>query len=220
MPDIGGGKPGSVSGPQVTGAQIVEEALKFVNKVPYVYGGTTPKGFDCSGLVQYVFKQYGFTLPRTSEEQAKWGVSIKESDLQPGDLIISDWGDGPASHVAIYAGNGKLIEAPHTGEDVHEIAFDANYKAHASSYRRLSGSFGAGNVAPGGSGGPNISGLFGDISNITNFFGDAADDLSSAFNLFTAFFRPSTYVRIGAGFLGAIFLVAGLVFLIIESVKE
>jgi NlpC/P60 family len=206
----------------ITGAQIVAEAEKFVNKVPYVYGGATPSGFDCSGLVQYVYKQLGVNLPRTSEEQAKVGSAIQEGQLQPGDLIFSSWyGEDAAGHVAIYAGSGNLIEAPHTGEDVHSMPLDASYKSHVTSYRRVSGLTGTDpttGVVNGITGALTGSGgLLSWPSEITGFFTKGTDQLTSVGAWFAAFTRPSTYVRMGSGLFGGIFLLAGLFFLVREA---
>lgn len=122
----------------ISGASLVAYAKKFLG-VPYVWGGTTPKGFDCSGLMQYVYKHFNINLPRTSQEQAKVGKGVSASQLQLGDLIISDWGGGYASHVGMYIGAGKLIEAPRTGVPVRIISLDSNYKKHVNTYRRVSG---------------------------------------------------------------------------------
>lgn len=83
--------------------------------IPYVWGGTTTKGFDCSGFTQYAYKHaLGINIPRTSEEQAHVGVSVPRSALQPGDLLFYDI-DHANSHVAMYAGGGQQIVARHTG---------------------------------------------------------------------------------------------------------
>jgi peptidoglycan DL-endopeptidase CwlO len=105
----------------VTGSDAVAEAEKFEG-TPYVWGGTSPSGFDCSGLVQYVYGQLGVSLPRTSEEQADVGTPVASlSAAQPGDLLFFAGSDGTASspgHVGIYVGNGQMIDAPHTGTTV------------------------------------------------------------------------------------------------------
>ncbi len=80
--------------------------------VPYVYGGATPAGFDCSGFVMYVFAQFGISLPHSSTGQGAAGTRISIEDAQPGDLVIMSGHDG------FYAGNGNILHAPYEGASV------------------------------------------------------------------------------------------------------
>jgi cell wall-associated NlpC family hydrolase len=98
------------------GQQAVQIAKNYLG-VPYRWGGTDPSsGLDCSGLTQLVFKQVGVQLPRTSAAQAKAGTPVASlSAAQPGDLVFFG---SPVDHVGIYVGDGKMLEAPHTGARV------------------------------------------------------------------------------------------------------
>lgn len=100
------------------GSSIVSYAYNFLG-VPYVWGGTTPSGFDCSGFVQYVFRNKGISMPRTTYEQIAGGKAVT-GDLQPGDLVFFGSYSSPY-HVGIYVGNGQYIHAPRTG-DVVKVA--------------------------------------------------------------------------------------------------
>ncbi len=104
-------------------------AQKYIG-VPYVWGGTTPKGFDCSGLVQYVYAQMGVKLPRVTYNQENAGTRISLSEAQPGDLLF--WGAvGASYHVAIYAGNETFIHAPTFGQTVQFSTFQYNRPSFA-----------------------------------------------------------------------------------------
>ncbi len=100
--------------------QAVIDWAKTKLGIWYKWGGTTDAGYDCSGLVMKAFASVGITLPRVSQAQALKGQRVKISELQPGDLVA--WshagGQGGYDHIAIYLGNGEIIEAPHTGAKV------------------------------------------------------------------------------------------------------
>jgi cell wall-associated NlpC family hydrolase len=100
-------------------AGVIATARSVVRAgVPYKWGGSTRKGFDCSGLMVYLFARAGVHLPRTSYEQATVGVPVDWQHLQPGDLVFAAT-DGPgASHVVMYLGHGMVVAAPHPGADV------------------------------------------------------------------------------------------------------
>lgn len=103
--------------PQVSkGQQIVDIARSKIGS-PYVYGAAGPDAFDCSGFTSWVYAQAGISIPRTSQAQAAAGRPVSLDDLQPGDIVAYYSG---ASHVAIYAGNGVIIDALNSGIPVGE----------------------------------------------------------------------------------------------------
>ncbi|WP_454051024.1 C40 family peptidase [Cellulomonas sp. Marseille-Q8402] len=95
----------------VAGNAVLEVAARYVG-TPYVSGGTTPAGFDCSGFVSYVYAQLGISLPRTSSAIKAAGTVISAAEAQPGDLI---WSPG---HISIYAGGNQQIDSPRPGKTV------------------------------------------------------------------------------------------------------
>ncbi len=116
---------GALTGGSATaGEAVVTEARKYLG-LPYVWGGTDPKkGLDCSGLVQLVYKNLGYDLPRVSNQQAQAGQRVASmADARPGDLIAWDNSsrNNGVDHIAIYIGNGKMIEAPRTGLNVRIV---------------------------------------------------------------------------------------------------
>ena len=112
---IGFGDPTSVAAPPSRYGGVVGIAMQYLG-VPYVWGGASPSGFDCSGFVMYVFAQVGISLPHYTVAQWSYpnAVSVSRSDLQPGDLVFF----AGLGHVGIYIGGGEFIHAPHTGDVV------------------------------------------------------------------------------------------------------
>jgi cell wall-associated NlpC family hydrolase len=103
----------SAEAPAASGSAIVDYARQFLG-VPYVWGGTTPAGFDCSGFTAYVYAQFGVSLPRTSAAQATVGTRVSAAEARPGDLVA--W----PGHVGIYTGNGNNIAARQPGTPLTE----------------------------------------------------------------------------------------------------
>ena len=116
-------------GPGLTVAQTKAFLTAALSRVglPYVWGGAGPNVFDCSGLVQWSMRQAGIVMPRVAVDQAQTGPRIPLADLQPGDLLFYHT-DPTAptyiSHVAIYLGNGLMLQAPEPGEDVQIVPAD------------------------------------------------------------------------------------------------
>jgi len=105
------------AGPATSGSGAGYAALQAaLSKLgsPYEYGAAGPGSFDCSGLVQWAYKQAGVTVPRTSQAQAGVGTPVAQQDLQPGD-IVAFYGGG---HDGIYAGNGNVVHAPDYGQPI------------------------------------------------------------------------------------------------------
>ena len=95
-------------------SEVVNIARSLLG-IPYVYGGESPSGFDCSGFTQYVFGKAGVSLPRTASAQQSAATPV--SDPKPGDLVFFG---SPAWHVGIYTGNGMMIDSPREGKSTSE----------------------------------------------------------------------------------------------------
>lgn len=108
------------------GQAIVNTAKQYLG-VRYVYGGTSPSGFDCSGFVKYVLSKNGISVSRTSASQAREGKAVSFSEMQPGDLIFFAK-SGRVHHVGIYVGNGQMIHAPQTGDVVRYASVNTAYR--------------------------------------------------------------------------------------------
>lgn len=105
---------------------IVLEALGQVGR-PYRYGGTSPEGFDCSGLVQYVYAQVGVSLPRTTREQHAYGRAVDMDAAEPGDLLFYSFNGRGIDHVAVYLGDDQAVHAPANGRSVIVASVQLRY---------------------------------------------------------------------------------------------
>jgi cell wall-associated NlpC family hydrolase len=118
--------------PPPTHSSVVSIAEHYLG-VPYQWGGASPSGFDCSGLVMYVFSQVGVSLPHSSYAQYGMGSPVSRDQLQPGDLVFFDG----LGHVGIYVGGGSFIHAPHTGDVVRISSLSGWYASTYVGARRI-----------------------------------------------------------------------------------
>lgn len=228
------------------GSLISTEVKKFVGD-PYVYGGAGPTNFDCSGLVQYTLTQLGVkNVPRTSEAQWSWSKRISHADLQPGDLVFSQWpGDGASpGHVAVYVGGGQIVEAPRPGEAVHQVPLNSYYQKFVTGYGRVpgvtaSGGTGSTGAVPAGdttvqqagwlgdvggwigglvsSGVGDVAGMLGTVfTPVGNVAKDLSSALSTTMHAILWLVNPANWVRIIAGVIGGLAVLAGA-FLVASS---
>ena len=118
---------GSVQTGSVTGDQIAAKAKQYLG-VPYLWGGTSPSGFDCSGFVYYVMNSMGIKISRTISTMYTQGKAVSKSDLKPGDVVFfqNTYKDG-LSHVGIYVGNGQFIHSPQSGQVVSFANLESSY---------------------------------------------------------------------------------------------
>ncbi len=123
----------SVAASSGVGSQMAQFALQLVG-CPYVYGGSSPSGFDCSGFVTYVVNHFGFSVSRTASGQMDNGVAVSRSQLQPGDLVFFNSGNSSkrATHVGIYTGNGQFVHASTSTTGV--IVSDLNSSYYSRTY--------------------------------------------------------------------------------------
>ena len=105
--------------------RIVQTSMEYIG-VPYVFGGTTPSGFDCSGYVRYVFANAGIYLPRMADEQYEMGMPVSTDELVAGDLVFFTTYTYGASHVGIYLGDGNFINASSS----RGVAIDSLYSSY------------------------------------------------------------------------------------------
>jgi hypothetical protein len=205
-PPHGGKPPGKPAG-GISAAAFLSIARKALGK-PYLWGGSSLAGFDCSGLVQWALTRAGVKgAPRTSEAQWGWVEHISRADLKPGDLVFEQWpGDGAApGHVAIFTGKGRIEEAAQAGTPVHEVAWSPGQVTAAGGrivgYGRIPGM----NGAPGGAGGSSAQ-----LTSFLSWPSDVIGAFTAAGTALDWLLQPSHWVRIICGASGAGATLAGV----------
>lgn len=133
---LGRDMPENIGGSSVIVNRILTGAMQYMG-VPYIFGGTTPYGFDCSGYVQYVFAQAGISIPRTADVQFEVGTPVSSAELVPGDLVFFETYTYGASHVGIYVGNGEFIHASSSGGVKISSLNSSYYSSHYIGSRRI-----------------------------------------------------------------------------------
>ena len=123
----------AAAGGAVTGEQVVAKAKEHLG-TPYVWGGEQPGGFDCSGLIQWTYKQFGIDLPRVSGDQSKAGRAVSAAEARPGDLVFFKRARPAPDHIGMYAGDGQWVVAPKTGDVVKMQKVDLS---KATTIRRI-----------------------------------------------------------------------------------
>lgn len=122
------------------GASAVALAKQYIG-VPYVYGGSSPKGFDCSGFTSYIYRQLGVSIPRGASGQYNAGTAVSRENLQPGDLVFianpAYTAGYPVSHVGIYVGDGQYIHADCSRGVTISSLFGSTYGPHYAGARRF-----------------------------------------------------------------------------------
>jgi len=209
--------------------------------IKYILDTENPgHSFDCSGLVQWAYRQAGITLPRTAAEQQRATTRVSRADLAPGDLVFYG---SPAHHVGIYVGGGQFLEAPHTGTVVKITGMGS-----PTNFGRVSGSGAAGTAAQdtgavqttalstgGSASGPptstvafdpfkgplsflggiwhTVSGVPTDIGDVAQAMNSMVQDMGQVMAWLTWIFDPHHFLRIGAFFVGLIVLFGGFYYL-------
>lgn len=188
----------------ISGNAIVAEVEKFAGG-RYIYGGESPSGFDCSGLVMYVLTTLGVSgVPRTSEAQYAWATKISAADLAPGDLVFAQFPGDNASpgHVGIYTGGGKVLSAEDPADGIGYSTLDSWGSAIVGYGRVPDGTAGADTASTDSA----LSGLLAFPSTITGFFQDSKTFIDALLWIV----NPASWLRIGAFVVGIMLLMFAL----------
>jgi NlpC/P60 family len=201
-----------------TGSQFAALAARFIG-TPYVYGGSSPSGFDCSGLIYYVLGKLGIQAPRTSQAQYAWTRRISPQALKPGDLVFLNFpGETGAGHVMIWLGNDKVLQAPSTGQKVQVSHFDPaapgsnEWGATVVGYGRIPGlsyKGEASTVSAGGGTGSTSSGGGGIVSHIP-VVGGVVSGAEATASFFDKLLDPHFWLRAVEVVGGFLILMLGL----------
>ena len=141
-PDFEESKPVAMAAPgskyvPISGNYLLAQAQKYLG-TPYVFGGYSPDGFDCSGLIYYILDQVGYPVPRTAADQYSMGRSVSRDSLIPGDLVFfANTYTSGISHVGVYAGNNQFIHAPNEGGSVCYSKLSGYWANHYHGARRI-----------------------------------------------------------------------------------
>jgi hypothetical protein len=217
-----------------TGREIVASAEKHLGK-RYVYGSKGPNTFDCSGLVLYVYREFGISLPHKANQQARRGKAVSVDDIQPGDLVFSDWGRGPNSHVGIAVSGNRIIDAPNKRSVVRYDNLSSSYRSHITAVRRFPGVTNAGGGAgtsgaqPGSSGatapgtdtagGDSGGGLLSPVADAIRQGLLPLTGTQTVADLLAGMFVPTVLVRLVCGIAGMVLVGWGTV-LMAREVRE
>lgn len=129
----------NIENSNIVADELLLQAMSLIG-IAYKFGGSTPfHGLDCSGFIQYIFKEsLRLNMPRTAAEQARIGIPVKQQELQAGDLIFFSIKNQTNSHVGLYLGDNKFIHAPRTGKNIEVSSLKSSYWAkHYSGARRI-----------------------------------------------------------------------------------
>jgi hypothetical protein len=198
----------------LSGNSIVQAVQKFLG-YPYVYGGTTPSGFDCSGLVQYVLTGLGVSgVPRTSEEQYAWAQHINSTQLAPGDLVFAQFPGDNASpgHVGIYIGNGNIISAEDPAQGVGVSSVSSWGSAIVGYGRVPDSSVGSQSATLDSSESliPNPLGILSSLSGLVSSLQEIASVFKDIDTIVMDVLNPAFWLRIVSFIAGVLLLIAGI----------